>query len=142
MISFSGTPVLLTSTHLKNLRKWLTTVISNENFTPGEIYYIFCDDDYLYQINKKFLDHDTLTDIITFSNSEDEKIISGEIYISVDRVEENSREMKVSFLNELERVMVHGILHLTGYDDQTPEQKSVMRNKEDYYLSLLPQKNS
>ncbi len=142
MISFSGTPASLTNTHLENLRKWLKSVISNENFVTGEIYFIFCDDSYLHQINKKYLGHDTLTDIITFSNSDNKQIISGEIYISVDRVEENRKIQNVSFLNELSRVMVHGILHLTGYDDQTTEQKKVMRKKEDYYLSLLPQKNS
>jgi len=142
MISFNGAPDALNKFHPDKLRKWLNEVILNEKFTPGEIYFIFCDDDYLYQINKKFLGHDTLTDIVTFSNSENQKIISGEIYISVDRVEENSKVLNVSFYNELCRVMVHGILHLTGYEDETPEQKTLMRKKEDYYLSLLPQKKS
>lgn len=141
MISFSGVTAPYTPPFPRQFKKWLNEVIKKEDHIPGDIYYIFCDDEYLYRINKKYLKHDTLTDIITFPTSTKDNIISGEIYISVERVRENAKERNVSFQKELSRVMVHGILHLLGYDDQSESQKSHMREKEDYYLSLLPQKN-
>ena len=120
------------------LRKWIQVVIGNEGKLPGDLNYIFCSDNYLYKLNIEYLNHDTLTDIITFDVSEDADEISGEIYISIDRVKENAKKFKVPFYNELHRVMIHGILHLAGYHDKTPEEVSEMRSKEDYYLSLLP----
>ncbi len=116
-------------------KKWLQKVIHLEKRDFENISYIFCSDEYLHSLNTQFLGHNTLTDIITFDLS-DSKLISGEIYISVDRVKENSQKLKTSFMDELNRVMVHGILHLLGYKDKKPKEKSVMRKKEDSYLSL------
>jgi len=120
-----------------NYRKWLKNVIQHEGLTLGEINCIFCTDSALLEINEEFLDHHDYTDIITFSLSENFNIIRGEIYISIDRVKENSIINKVSFYKELSRVLVHGVLHLVGFDDHTKQEKKIMRNKEDYYLDLL-----
>ena len=116
---------------------WLSEVIKNEGFKEGEINYIFVDDDTLLEKNKEYLNHDTYTDIITFDTSDEPGEISGDIYISTDRVIENSREYGVPYPEEMHRVLVHGILHLCGYDDKTEEEKKKMREKEDYYLSQL-----
>ncbi len=119
---------------------WIKQVIELENHQTGDVFYHFCSDEFLLKINKDFLNHDFLTDIITFPQSTLPEIISGEIFISVDRIVENSSILDVEFEQEFARVMVHGILHLIGYDDHTVEDKRQMRAKEDYYLSLLPQK--
>jgi rRNA maturation RNase YbeY len=121
------------------IANWIIKTIINEGFTLGEVNYIFCDDDYLLSINKKFLNHNTLTDIISFDYTID-KIISGDIYISVERVKENSNLYNTSFNNELNRVMIHGILHYCGYKDKDKTDKQLMRSKEDYYLSLQNKK--
>ena len=126
------TDFLLEST--ENYIKWIRDVIIEENKELGEINYIFCDDKYLLEKNIKYLDHDTLTDIITFSYCEG-NMISSDIMISVERVMENSSIFENSFLEELNRVMVHGILHLVGYNDKTKEEKEIMRKKEDYYVN-------
>ena len=118
-------------------KNWLNNVIMHEGLTLGEINYIFCSDSSLLEINEEFLDHHDYTDIITFSLSEVANIIRGEIYISIDRVKENSIINEVSFNRELSRVLVHGVLHLAGYDDHTIQEKKIMRYKEDYYLDLL-----
>ncbi|WP_418510422.1 rRNA maturation RNase YbeY [Corallibacter sp.] len=120
------------------LSKWIQTVISSEGFKLGEVNYIFCDDDYLHKINVEFLNHDTLTDIISFDYTVG-KIIQGDVYISTERVEDNANDFKVSFDNELQRVLVHGILHYCGYKDKTDDEAKMMRSKEDYYLSQLAQ---
>ncbi|MBN2614275.1 MAG: rRNA maturation RNase YbeY [Bacteroidales bacterium] len=121
--------------------KWIRAVLEEEGFNLGQIGYIFCNDEYILEINKKFLQHDTYTDIITFPQGDlDSTIISGDIYISIDRVYDNAEKFDKTFENELGRVMVHGILHLMGYDDHTDEDRLVMRAKEDYYLSLQPVK--
>lgn len=103
----------------------------------GSINFIFCSDKYLLQLNQKYLNHNTYTDIITFDNSDSQHEISGDLYISVERVRENSKQFSGSFVIELQRVMIHGILHLLGYNDKSSKDKETMRNKEDYYLSLL-----
>lgn len=102
----------------------------------GDISFVFCDDNYLLKINNEFLDHDTYTDIITFNYSVGNELIS-EIYISIDRVEENAKKYNQTFENETHRVMIHGVLHLCGYKDKLPEEKQIMRDKENHYLSLL-----
>ncbi len=117
-------------------KMWLKNVIISEGKKTGDIQYILCDDYHLLDINKTYLNHDTLTDIITFSTSDNNTIISGDIYISIDRVIENSNTHSTSFGNELSRVLVHGVLHLLGYDDHSPSDKKIMRSKEDYYLLL------
>ncbi len=118
-----------------NISAWILSVIKNESFVLGDVNYIFCDDKYLLEKNIKYLKHNTLTDIISFDYTEAD-IISGDIYISVERVEENAGVLSVPFLEELYRVMVHGILHYCGYKDKIKSDKNEMRSKEDYYLSL------
>lgn len=120
----------------KELRKWIKEVITSEEKEVGEINYIFCSDEYMLERNIKYLDHDTLTDIITF-NYCDGKTITSDIMISIDRVKENCSIFDNSFSEELHRVMIHGILHLIGYDDHTKEEKQIMRDKEDFYLKKL-----
>ena len=126
------------------IRPWLSKVARKEGRRIGELNYIFCTDEYLLDMNREHLGHDYYTDIITFDLSEGKrrKIASaepiiGDIYISVDRVKENAESYGVSFIVELQRVMVHGLLHLTGYKDKTKAEKAAMRLKEDACLSLL-----
>lgn len=119
---------------VKNNR-WLKLVAESEIRTLGDINIIFCSDNYILDINQRFLGHDYFTDIITFDYCEGEKL-SGDLFISVDSVRENSVQYGTEFSDELGRVMVHGILHLIGYDDHTAAQQKQMRAKEDYYLSL------
>ncbi len=133
MISFNyETDFLLENT--KQLSQWISNTISEENCREGEINYIFCSDDYLLKLNVDFLDHDTLTDIISFDYTVG-KELHGDIYISVDRVKENASDFKVSFNDEMSRVMIHGVLHYCGYKDKSEDDKKEMRSKEDYYLS-------
>lgn len=115
-------------------KKWLNQVISNEAKEEGDITYIFCNDDYLLEKNIRFLNHNTLTDVITFDYCEGNSV-SGDIFISIERVKENSEVFKVDFLTELNRVIVHGLLHLLGYKDKTERESNLMRKKENYYLS-------
>jgi rRNA maturation RNase YbeY len=117
------------------IRTWINEVISREGKTLGDIAYHFCSDAHLLTINQTFLKHDTFTDIVTFDYSED-PLLSGEIFISVERIKENAQKFTVSMKDELHRVMIHGILHLCGYGDKTPSQKAVMTGKEDFCLSL------
>ncbi|MFT6754861.1 MAG: putative rRNA maturation factor [Urechidicola sp.] len=119
----------------EKVSNWISDVIVNEDCEEGEINYIFCSDDSLLEKNIKFLKHNTLTDIISFDYTMG-KLISGDIFISIDRVIENAKAFKVSFSDELNRVMVHGILHYCDYKDKSKEEKKLMRSKEDYYLSL------
>lgn len=114
---------------------WLEGVISVEKKIVGELNYIFCDDAYLHKINVDFLDHDTFTDIISFDYTQG-NVVSGDMYISVERVEENAQDFNCSFRDELSRVMVHGILHYCGYKDKSTEEAKLMRSKENTYLAL------
>lgn len=115
---------------------WIERVILNADKKVGEINYIFCNDEYLYKINVEFLQHDNFTDIISFDYTMG-NIINGDLYISIDRVKENSVIFDVKFIEELNRVMIHGILHYLGWQDKTEQEKSVMRNKENECLLLL-----
>lgn len=115
---------------------WIESVASRENFKITGINYIFCSDAELLAINKRYLHHSTLTDIITFDYSEG-RDLEGEIYISVERVKENAAKYKTSFEDELRRVIIHGVLHLMGYRDKKPTEKARMREKEEACLSLL-----
>lgn len=119
----------------KEYSSWISKVIDSEQHKEGELNYIFCSDDYLHKINVKYLNHDTLTDIISFDYSVGKKL-HGDIYISVERVRDNAKDFNVDFNQELKRVMVHGILHYCGYKDKTEEDKTVMREKEDFYINL------
>jgi len=100
-----------------------------------ELNYIFCSDAYLLQINQQYLNHDTYTDIITFDNSETEKVITGDIFISIERIRENAAKYNITEADELHRVIIHGALHLLGYKDKTAVTKQKMTEKEDFYLS-------
>ena len=122
---------------LKNktqVRQWIKDTIHAEGFTLGELSYIFCSDEYLLGINQQYLNHDTYTDIITFDNSEGEGSITGDIFISIDRIYENAAKFNQSVVDELHRVIIHGVLHLLGYKDKTPEDNKAMTKKEDQYL--------
>ena len=116
--------------------QWISKTIEAESCSQGEINYIFCDDEYLHKLNVEFLHHDTLTDIISFDYSIG-KIVQGDIFISVERVADNAQDFKVTFEEELGRVIIHGILHLCGYKDKTDEDAQVMRLKENHYLNQL-----
>ncbi len=119
-----------------NYQSWLIDTAKAEGFTIGELGYVFCTDEFLWDINQKYLDHDTYTDIVTFDYTEGD-IINGEIYISTERVEENAVKFGVSFKYELTRVMVHGLLHMSGFGDKTDDEKTLMRSKEDFYISAI-----
>ena len=114
----------------------IKAIAAEESRKVGDITFVFCDDNYLLKINKEFLDHDTYTDIITFDYSVGNEMIS-EVYVSTTRVEENAKKYKQTFENEIHRVMIHGVLHLCGYNDKLAEEKQIMRDKENHYLSLL-----
>lgn len=116
------------------IKDWIKNTIIEEGYSLGAINYIFCSDQYLLQINIDYLSHDYFTDIITFNTSDSDSIISSDIFISVDRVKENSSINGISFIEELMRVMIHGVLHLIGYNDHTDEDVLLMRSKENYYL--------
>jgi probable rRNA maturation factor len=116
---------------------WFEATAKEEGKHIGSLNYIFCDDEYLIKINVEFLNHDTYTDIITFDYSVGDELI-GDLYISTERVSENAKEFKESLEDELNRVLIHGLLHLCGYKDKTEEEAKLMRTKENYYLSLLP----
>ncbi len=116
--------------------KWLSEVILSENKKEGEINYIFCDDDYLLEINQQHLDHDTLTDIISFDYSVGNEL-NGDIFVSVERVKENASDFNVTFHEEIQRVLVHGILHYCGYKDKTESDELVMRSKEDEKMKMF-----
>ena len=115
--------------------RWLRLVAESEIRRIGDISIIFCSDNYILEVNQKYLNHDYFTDIITFDYCEGERL-SGDLFISVDTVRENSIEYGTDFNDELNRVIVHGVLHLIGYDDHSDEDIAIMRKKEDYYLSL------
>lgn len=116
------------------LAVWLEDIILTEGKKPGDINYIFCDDEYLLQVNKEYLHHDYYTDIITFDYVKG-KTISGDIFVSLPRIFDNAETLSKDFDSEFFRVLAHGILHLCGYKDKTDEEISEMRNKEDYYLN-------
>lgn len=138
MISFNKVETGFVLPDPGKLKSLLKQLIQSEGKSLGDLNYMFVDDKYLLEINQKYLGHDTLTDIITFPLSRSSEIISGEIYISIERIKENAVSLNVDFERELKRVMVHGVLHLIGYDDGTTEEKSLIRSKEDYYLNLQP----
>ncbi|MGO4905307.1 rRNA maturation RNase YbeY [Flavobacterium sp. W20_MBD1_R3] len=118
------------------IASWLGNVITSENKKEGEINYIFCDDEYLHKINVEYLDHDTLTDIISFDYSMGNEL-HGDIFVSVERVKDNAADFNVSFEEELRRVLVHGILHYCGYKDKGEVDEPIMRSKEDQKIAMF-----
>ncbi len=135
-INFYSEDIEFTISQPRKLSSWIRNTILKEKKKLKELNYIFCSDEHLRNINIQFLKHKTYTDIITFDNSEDRNKIEGDIYISIQRVEENAIKFKTSFEDELHRVIIHGVLHLLGYSDKTSIEKAAMRKKEDLYLSL------
>lgn len=121
---------------LDDYTDWVDRVLNSENAKSGDINFVFCHDDYLLNINQKFLNHDSYTDIITFDYSEN-GIISGDVFISIERVKENAKRFKQSFNKELLRVMAHGLLHLLGYNDKTINEVKVMRCKEEDKMKMF-----
>ncbi len=136
MINFHAEDVKFDLPQKRDHKNWLKKIAKSESFKIGELNYIFLSDEGLYKINLEYLNHDTYTDIITFDNSEDEEVIEGDIFISIERVQENSTEFGVSFETELRRVLAHGLLHLCGYKDKTETEAQVMRKMEEESLSL------
>jgi len=120
---------------------WIENVVDSESKLLGEISYVFCNDEYLLEINQQYLDHDTLTDIISFDYTQD-NVISGDIFISIERVEENAKDLNIDFQEELKRVMIHGVLHYCGYKDKTESDEILMRSKEDEKISMFHVKHS
>ncbi|PCH66347.1 MAG: rRNA maturation RNase YbeY [Bacteroidetes bacterium] len=118
----------------EKLSNWIISTITSESCQHGDINYIFCNDSHLLEINKEHLEHNYFTDIITFNLSDNKNIISGDLFISVDRVASNALELNISSETELKRVILHGILHLIGYNDKTESEKREIRKKEDFYL--------
>lgn len=135
MISFNYNTQFKLSNE-QQLQNWIANVITSENCKEGDINYIFCEDEELLKINKEFLNHDTLTDIISFDYTVG-KELHGEVYISIERVYDNAKLFKQNFITELHRVIIHGILHYCGYKDKTELDASRMRDKENYYLRQL-----
>lgn len=120
----------------KKVRAWLMDAAKKESKLTGELSFNFCSDDHLLKINREYLNHDYYTDIITFDLTQ-KNTISGDIYISIERVKDNAKTMNIPYQQELLRVMIHGVMHLCGYKDKTKKQSLQMREKEDHYLSLL-----
>ena len=115
---------------------WISRIIESEGFDEGEINYIFCDDEYLHKINVEYLDHDTLTDIISFDYTVG-NLIQGDIFVSVERVKDNANDFNVSFEEELKRVLSHGVLHYCGYKDKSPNDEALMRSKEEEKMQMF-----
>ena len=134
MISFHTEELTFQLPEKLKHKQWLKTVAAAEGKKIGELNYVFCTDEYLLKINQDYLQHDTLTDIVTFDNSESANLIEGDIFISYERVVENGAKLNTAD-SELQRVMVHGLLHLCGYKDKAKADKSLMTEKEDYYLA-------
>jgi len=136
LINFFYEEIDFSLSNPKLIEDWVTQTIISENFELGDINYIFCNDSYLHNVNVEYLKHDTYTDIITFDYCE-ETVVNSDIFISIERVKENAKSYSKSFENELERVLIHGVLHLLGYKDKSEEEVKLMRSKEDFYLTLL-----
>ena len=133
-IQFFSEDIPFTIKKKNAVKTWLSNAIAGEGQSLNELSFIFCSDEYLLNINKSYLDHDTYTDIITFDNSEDQGVLTGDIFISIERIRENAQKFQVTEMDELHRVMIHGVLHLLGYSDKTKPAKQIMTAKENEYL--------
>lgn len=133
-IEFVTEDIAFTLINQDEVKNWIYQIISTHGYQLENLTYVFCSDEYLHEMNLEYLNHDTYTDIITFDNSDHAGVIESDIFISVDRVKENAETLATSFPNELHRVMIHGVLHLLGFDDKTPELKEKMRLEEDQSL--------
>jgi probable rRNA maturation factor len=136
-IEFVYEEVDFTIVQPEQVSQWIRAIVTSHGYKLENLTFIFCSDEYLHQINLQYLNHDTYTDIITFNNSDiPDRVIEGDIFISIDRVGENAETLALSFINELHRVMIHGVLHLLGFDDKESASQAAMREKEDSCLSL------
>lgn len=135
-IEFYSEDIDFSLSNPEQVADWIASVIEQHDFELAGLTYIFCSDDYLHQINVEYLDHDTLTDIITFDNADEEGTVEGDIFVSIDRVRDNAQTLGILFEDELHRVLIHGVLHLLGFKDKTEEQEVLMRKQEDSCLSL------
>jgi len=137
MITFHNEDIKFNLKNKRLLKSWIKDSTQNENCSVGNLTYVFCSDEYLLNMNKEHLNHDYYTDIITF-NYNVEKQVSGDFFISIDRINENATQQNNKFTDELHRVLIHGVLHLVGYNDKTDLQQAEMTSREDYYLNLRP----
>ena len=137
MINFFNEDIDFKFKDRNKFKVWLRKVAEKEGFRITDLNYIFCSDQYLHKINLEYLNHDTYTDIITFDNSEDETTIEGDIFVSIERVTDNSDTLNTHFEEEIRRVIVHGLLHLCGYDDHSIDDKAEMRRLESDYILLF-----
>lgn len=139
MIYFQNEDISFKLKNKTALKQWISSVIKSKNRKTGDISFIFCSDNYLLSINQHYLQHDTYTDIITFDYSKDDKTlpISGDIFISIERIEENAKKYKQNIENELNRILIHGVLHLLGYKDKTKKDKAIMTQEEDCCLKMI-----
>ncbi len=136
MIEFLSEDIEFPSVDIERIKKWIFLIVKNHDFSVGSISVIFCSDEYILKTNREFLNHDYYTDIITFDYCEN-RIISGDLLISLDTVLSNSKQYETNFLDELHRVVIHGILHLIGFDDKTAESLAIIREEENKSLSIL-----
>jgi probable rRNA maturation factor len=135
-VNFFSQDVSFTLPNPRKTSNWIKKTLEAEKRSLAQLNFIFCSDEHLLGINIQYLKHNTYTDIITFDNSESPKTVEGDIFISIERVEENAKKLSVPFIEELRRVIIHGVLHLVGYSDKRESQIKQMRKKEDTYLSL------
>ncbi len=136
-ITYFSEDIVFRLPHKRQITAWVKKCIQAESYSLTVLNFIFCTDDYLLQINKQYLCHDYYTDIITFNQSEEENTVEGDIFISIDRVRDNASALQTEFGRELQRVLIHGVLHLCGYNDHSDADKHLMREKENFYLQLL-----
>jgi probable rRNA maturation factor len=136
MLKFFSEEIEFKVPQVTKTSKWLKTISQLNGYKIGELNYIFCSDDYLLEVNKQYLEHDYYTDILTFDNSEEDTKLEGDIFVSIDRVRDNASTLDIGFESEFRRVLIHGMLHLMGYEDSTDELKLRMRAKEDECLQL------
>ena len=137
MVNFFHEDIAAPRIEKAKIKRWIKSIVDSFNYKIGDINFIFCSNNYILDINIKYLSHNYFTDIITFNNNEQNKI-SGDIFISIETVQSNSIEYEVTFNEELKRVMIHGILHLLGFDDATDEEKLIMRTKETEAILQFP----
>ena len=135
-IQYCSEDISIPKIQKRKITRWIKETITLEGKVTGDISFIFCSDAYLLEVNKQYLNHDYFTDIITFDYVEN-NVISGDIFISCDRIRENAEEFKTGFDNELSRIIIHGVLHLLGYKDKSKKEKLLMTDKEDFYLNIL-----
>lgn len=136
MVNFLSEKIDFSLKNQKKIKNWIKEIIMEENFQAGDINFIFCSDEYIYEINKKYLNHDYYTDVISFDYTEN-KMINGDIFISIDRINDNAKEFNIPFEEELYRVIIHGILHILGYKDKLKKDLEIMRIKENLCLKKL-----